>query len=130
MTTESDNGAFSVLCKELIGKVPQRFLTLIDVRPNGCWIWLGSKRSRKYKHTRYYYGTYSLQYAHRVAFQAVNGPIPTHLEVDHLCHNKLCVNPAHLEAVTHQENCKRRRKSGPHRTPGSLRDRRAKAVRP
>jgi hypothetical protein len=125
----SDNDQRSGLC-QLIGKVPDRFLKLIDIRADGCWIWLGSKRSRKYKHRRYFYGTYSLKYAHRVSFEAANGSIPSHLELDHLCQNKLCVNPKHLELVTHQENCKRRPKSGPYRTPGSQRDRREKAARP
>jgi hypothetical protein len=36
------------------------------------------------------------------------GPVAPELDVDHLCNNKLCVNPSHLEAVTHQENCIRR----------------------
>ncbi len=48
--------------------------------------------------------------AHRTAYEVWVGPIPDGHEVDHTCHNKLCINPAHLEAVTHSENLKRRRK--------------------
>jgi len=41
---------------------------------------------------------------HRFSYQLFKGDIPMNLELDHLCRNKLCVNPDHLEAVTHREN--------------------------
>ena len=47
--------------------------------------------------------------AHRIAYEAFYGEIPKNLEIDHLCHNKACVNVNHLEAVTHQVNSQRRR---------------------
>lgn len=43
-------------------------------------------------------------YAHRAAYENAKGPIPEGLEIDHLCRNRGCVNPDHLEAVTHREN--------------------------
>lgn len=45
--------------------------------------------------------------AHRIAFAAFNGPIPDGYEIDHLCSVRLCCNPAHLEAVTKEENNRR-----------------------
>jgi uncharacterized UBP type Zn finger protein len=43
-------------------------------------------------------------YAHRVSYEAANGPIPEGLVIDHLCRVAACINPDHLEAVTQREN--------------------------
>ena len=52
-------------------------------------------------------GVFRLKRAHKMMYEHVNGPVPEGLELDHLCHVRHCVNPAHLEAVTHAENVKR-----------------------
>lgn len=46
-------------------------------------------------------------YAHRMAYELFIGPIPEGLVLDHLCRERGCVNPRHLEPVTYLENCKR-----------------------
>lgn len=68
---------------------------------DSCWPWLGSLNNKGY-------GIFgSSKYAHRAVYVHVFGEIPEGLELDHLCRNPVCVNPLHLEAVTHQENMHR-----------------------
>lgn len=57
-------------------------------------IWIGGEKGKHYR-------------AHRIVYEALVGEIPSGLSLDHLCRIKRCVNPAHLEPVTHQENVKR-----------------------
>ncbi len=89
----------------------------LEEQPNGCWFWTGAKLSNLrpvklkrskpngfYGHLKFD-GKYVL--AHRVIYEAFNGPIPRGLEIDHLCSQSLCVNVCHLEAVTHAENMRR-----------------------
>lgn len=76
-----------------------------DVDANGCWIWNGAI-------SRYGYGVFNpchakVERAHRRVYQELVGPIPEGLVLDHLCRVKACVNPAHLEPVTTQENTRR-----------------------
>lgn len=79
---------------------------LVDAE-TGCWVWQRATAGPK----KAQYGTLRingrLMKAHRFYYAAAHGPIPADLELDHLCANKLCVNPAHLEPVTHQVNCYR-----------------------
>lgn len=67
-----------------------------------CWPWIGGTER---------YGRFTLHgrtyYAHRFSYEFYVGEIPEGLEVDHLCRNTRCVNPAHLEPVTHHENLMR-----------------------
>lgn len=53
------------------------------------------------------YGSISRQRVHRVMYEEIVGPIPEGLEIDHLCRIRCCVNPDHLEPVTHAENMRR-----------------------
>jgi len=82
------------------------FKSRIEPGPNGCWNWTGPRGGRGH------YGSITLPgrrsaYAHRWAYEHYVGPIPDGLEIDHLCRNTLCVNPDHLEAVTHKVNMQR-----------------------
>lgn len=77
--------------------------------PDACWPWLG--RRDKLGYGGIHLGGYGK--AHRIAYRSVHGEIPPGLEIDHLCRNPSCVNPAHLEAVTHRENLRRSPIMGP-----------------
>lgn len=67
-----------------------------------CWVWTAYRNSDGYGN----FLTHNRQTvkAHRWAFEQMRGPIPEELEIDHLCRNRACVNPAHLEPVIHQVN--------------------------
>lgn len=67
-----------------------------------CWRWTGMTTG-----TRRVYGIYCSHRAHRVVYEALIGPIPKGLQLDHLCRNTRCVNPEHLEPVTREENLRR-----------------------
>lgn len=78
--------------------------TFAELAPGSCIPWRVSP-------TKAGYGRISRagrdHYAHRVAYETLYGPIQDGLEIDHLCRNRSCANPEHLEAVTHVENCRR-----------------------
>lgn len=67
-----------------------------------CWLWANSNRGSR-GHGKFTVDGISYQ-AHRVMYENIIGKVPEGTELDHLCENPPCINPDHLEPVTHQEN--------------------------
>lgn len=87
--------------------VADRLWERVSPEPNtGCWLWTGSMAGAGYGHLRV---NGQLWYAHRLSYVTHRGPIPEGTELDHLCRTRCCINPAHLEAVSHRENWRRSR---------------------
>lgn len=74
------------------------------VQESGCWDWIGSRDIGGYG--RIMINRVSRP-AHRYVWELANGKVPLGLELDHLCRNRACVRPDHLEPVTHKVNCLR-----------------------
>lgn len=79
--------------------LPLRFWNKLYADPSGCWLWRGAL-------TTLGYGTFGspTRSAHRIIYEALIGPIPDGLTIDHLCRNRACENPWHMEPVTQREN--------------------------
>jgi hypothetical protein len=83
----------------------ERFWEKVE-KTSSCWIWLGGTLgSRNLRYGNFYLrGGRKRTQAHRWSYEALVGTIPKGLVLDHLCRNTVCVNPEHLEPVTHRTN--------------------------
>lgn len=81
-----------------------RFTDKYSVDDAGCWAWTAYTTPTGYGRLQV---EGKSRQAHRLSYEHFNGPIPEGKEIDHLCRNRACVNPEHLEAVTHKVNTRR-----------------------
>jgi hypothetical protein len=77
----------------------------VDLR-TGCWIWQHGRTTEGYGQA---WDGRRQTTAHRFMYEQAHGSVPDGTELDHLCRNTLCCNPAHLEPVPHEENVRRGR---------------------
>lgn len=80
----------------------ERFMEKVVVdQSSGCWNWTAAKSNHGY-------GNFAVwpryKRAHRFSYETLVGPVPDGLQLDHLCRNRACVNPAHLEPVSPRQN--------------------------
>ena len=87
-----------------INPLNERVTAKIRKVAHGCWEWTGSKNSQGYGNIKV--GDRTLP-AHRIVFEMYGNALEVGMDIDHLCRNKGCVNPKHLELVTRSENVRR-----------------------
>lgn len=87
-----------------IKNFPNHFFTFVNKTQNGCWEWIGRLSPSGY-------GLFTLCgyviHSHRISYEFHKSKIPKKAVIDHLCRNRKCINPDHLEAVTQKENIHR-----------------------
>ena len=85
--------------------VAERLMARLEQRGE-CWEWTGYRAPAGYGQIGK--DGSGIAYTHRVAYEYFRAEIPEGLFIDHLCRNKVCCNPWHLEAVSNAENLRRR----------------------
>lgn len=99
ITTPSDGHKLRMSYTEILDKLVEK--------TESCWLWKGSQNSSGYGQHGSHKRPGAETLAHRKLYAMNYGPIPKGLQIDHLCREKLCVNPEHLEAVPPKLNLMR-----------------------
>lgn len=81
-----------------------RFIAKVDYTSGACWVWTAAQCPNGYGRFGASGGTHL---PHRLSYEHFVGQIPDGLQIDHLCRNRACVNPTHMEPVTAKENTRR-----------------------
>jgi hypothetical protein len=84
--------------------LPPRIIEKIRIDKNGCWNWLGGGTGKGHGKV-HWEGKWLV--AHRVIYKLLVADVEDHLDLDHTCRNRCCVNPHHVEPVTKKENTRR-----------------------
>jgi hypothetical protein len=87
----------------------ERLRNRIEHGPGDCWTWTGAKNPKGYGNIGVENRTRSV---HRVAYETWVGPIPDGYDIDHICRNRSCINPAHLRPLTPFDNRERNQFTG------------------
>ena len=93
----------------LVPNLDRRFWAKVEMLPGGqCWKWLGQRDAGGYgRICLKRNGKWRMGAAHRTAYEMLIGDIPNGMHIDHLCRNRACVRPDHLEPVGQAENNRR-----------------------
>ena len=91
----------TVIERGILWSMRKQWWDKFEIQGSGCWKWLGSCTSAGYGQVMVGGKIY---YTHRLFYERFKGPIPEGLHIDHLCRNRWCCNPSHLEPVTCREN--------------------------
>lgn len=88
------------MANRYVGPLATRFWEKVD-KTDGCWLWLGAPNSEGYGHIAQGGKTHA---AHRLSWTLTGHTLTPGMTLDHLCRNRICVRPDHLEEVTNVAN--------------------------